>query len=87
MIPMKRWILVGFVICALVVAWSMDHRSQQQDTTASVQEQLCYDIIDANGWRFLLNRCTGDSWRFDSGYDSEARDFINEPSWKAMTEQ
>ena len=88
---MKRWILVGFVICALLVVWSLDYQSQLRDDdvgeAATQQEQLCHDIIVGNGTTFLLDRCEGNTWRYDSGYDSDTRDFTNDPSWQAMTKQ
>ena len=83
---MKRWILASIVIGVLLAAWSLDYRSQEQDAGSSVppQEQ-CYDIVNATGVRFLLNRCTGDSWRYHSGYNSTTREFTDDASWIAIS--
>lgn len=85
---MKRWILASIVIGVLLTAWSLDYRSQDQGAGQPTPPQdQCHDIVVGNGVIFLIDRCAGDTWRYHNGYDREARDFINAPSWRAMTKQ
>ena len=86
---MKRWILLGTVICALLVVWSLDYRSQNQDagTTPSPQQQYCHEIVVGTGTAWLLDRCEGNTWKYYGGYDTATGDFTNDPAWIAMAKQ
>ena len=83
-------------VLALLAGWVIaGERNQVRAQTTAVQPVLCYEIptagdsavrIDAvRGTGFtqyvLLNRCTGESWAFDSGWNSRGNQYARPSKW------
>lgn len=81
---------------ALLVGWIIaGEQNQMRAQTAAVQPVLCYEIPTAgdNAIRLgvvrgtgytqsiLLNRCTGESWAFDSGWNNSGNEYIRPSKW------
>lgn len=50
------------------------------------QESGCFRIPDTylDGGKVLLNQCTGDTWRFDTGYEYSESAYVRPYKWIAV---
>ena len=68
--------LTALVALAMLAGWLIaGERNQVNAQVATAQApNLCYEITaDAtlDGRHVLLDKCTGDTWRFDDGYEGD----------------
>ena len=81
---------------ALLIGWIISgDRNHVQAQAAVVQPVLCYEIptagdsairlgvVRGTGYSqfILLNRCTGDSWAFDSGWNNSGNQYTPPSTW------
>ena len=84
--PGKFDITVLCLIVAIVLfgAMSIFPQSTGPAPAPATGNQGCFEIVVGRSTAWLLDRCEGDSWRYDAGWDRSAADYIHAPSWRAM---
>lgn len=89
-IPLRstaRWICtitlsVTVLIVSLFVGDVTDSHVNAQ--TAPAPAAPCFSIFENGSDDYLLNQCTGDSWRYDDGYNWSTSTQESPPAWVAI---
>ena len=83
---MQRWILVC-LLAVLSVVLVTEYHSQEETNPVSQQQDCRYQIIApaaTNATTFLLNPCSGDTWKYDFGYNYVTKEWDHDPQWERM---
>lgn len=74
---MKTYLAIALSSLTLVAGWVLGggNNAVHAQAAMSSASQLCFEIpheARLDGRPMLLDKCTGDTWRFDDGYEGSA---------------
>ena len=90
---MQKFVLVAVVVACLLAGGSYIVTAQETPTvTPSIPTprdchfEIPWDVRAA-GRAVLLDQCTGNTWRFDDGWDTSAGEYVRPYTWRPIQRQ
>lgn len=72
------------IALGLLIGQGLMTEIEANQAAAPEPVQPCFSIFENGSADYLLNQCTGQSWRFDSGYNWSTETQDNPPAWVAI---
>ena len=90
---MKTQITIALIVLAILTGWiagggrNIASAQGAADVPAAQAPSQCYEIpvdVKLDRQEVLLNKCTGETWRFDSGWSYSEDRYVRPHAWKTI---